>query len=105
MQRTLAFTAVRHIALRKKLWSLTLRQTAAMSTLLINQPKYSWLKELGLSEENDGVYNGTWGGKGEVRGRADRSGQETRAKYTVCVCQRDCVHRGPIQACQSLLLL
>ncbi|MGH0121526.1 UNVERIFIED_CONTAM: hypothetical protein FKN15_001501 [Acipenser sinensis] len=37
-----------------------------MSTLLINQPKYSWLKELGLKEENDGVYNGTWGGKGEV---------------------------------------
>ncbi|MBN3280530.1 AL7A1 dehydrogenase, partial [Polyodon spathula] len=37
-----------------------------MSTLLINQQKYSWLKELGLKEENDGVYNGTWGGKGEV---------------------------------------
>lgn len=38
-----------------------------MSTLLINQSKYSWLKELGLSEDNDGVYNGAWGGKGEVR--------------------------------------
>lgn len=67
MQRTLALASLRHFALRKKLCSLTIRHTAAMSTLLINQPKYSWLKELGLSEENPGVYNGTWGGKGEVR--------------------------------------
>ncbi|NP_001016377.1 alpha-aminoadipic semialdehyde dehydrogenase [Xenopus tropicalis] len=37
-----------------------------MSSLLINQPEYSWLKELGLKEDNEGVYNGTWGGKGEV---------------------------------------
>uniref|UniRef100_A0A3Q2U667 aldehyde dehydrogenase (NAD(+)) n=1 Tax=Fundulus heteroclitus TaxID=8078 RepID=A0A3Q2U667_FUNHE len=40
--------------------------SAAMSSLLINQPKYSWLKELGLSEDNPGVYNGSWGGSGEV---------------------------------------
>uniref|UniRef100_A0A3B4ZNR8 aldehyde dehydrogenase (NAD(+)) n=1 Tax=Stegastes partitus TaxID=144197 RepID=A0A3B4ZNR8_9TELE len=38
----------------------------AMSGLLINQPKYAWLKELGLSEDNPGVYNGSWGGSGEV---------------------------------------
>ncbi|XP_044518342.1 alpha-aminoadipic semialdehyde dehydrogenase isoform X2 [Gracilinanus agilis] len=37
-----------------------------MSTLLINQPQYSWLKDLGLKEENEGVYNGAWGGRGEV---------------------------------------
>ncbi|NP_001087698.1 alpha-aminoadipic semialdehyde dehydrogenase [Xenopus laevis] len=37
-----------------------------MSSLLINQPEYSWLKDLGLKEENEGVYSGTWGGKGEV---------------------------------------
>ncbi|XP_043833211.1 alpha-aminoadipic semialdehyde dehydrogenase isoform X2 [Dromiciops gliroides] len=37
-----------------------------MSTLLINQSQYSWLKDLGLKEENEGVYNGTWGGRGEV---------------------------------------
>uniref|UniRef100_A0A3Q1GXP3 aldehyde dehydrogenase (NAD(+)) n=1 Tax=Acanthochromis polyacanthus TaxID=80966 RepID=A0A3Q1GXP3_9TELE len=41
-------------------------QSAAMSGLLINQPKYAWLKELGLSEDNSGVYNGSWGGSGEV---------------------------------------
>ena len=41
-----------------------------MSTLLINQPQYAWLKELGLElglrEGNDGLYNGSWGGRGEV---------------------------------------
>ncbi|XP_060764651.1 alpha-aminoadipic semialdehyde dehydrogenase [Neoarius graeffei] len=66
MQRALSFTAFRQFVLQKRRCTLTLRQTAAMSTLLINQQKYSWLKELGLSEDNDGVYNGTWGGKGEV---------------------------------------
>ena len=35
--------------------------------LMIDEEKYSWLKDLGLKAENDGVYNGTWGGKGEVR--------------------------------------
>lgn len=46
---------------------------AFMSTLLISQPQYSWLKELGLREENEGVYNGSWGGRGEVCGRPRKS--------------------------------
>uniref|UniRef100_A0A8C9SG49 aldehyde dehydrogenase (NAD(+)) n=1 Tax=Scleropages formosus TaxID=113540 RepID=A0A8C9SG49_SCLFO len=60
--------AARHWVLRRKLLcaSACLRHRAAMSTLLINQPTYAWLRELGLREENDGVYNGTWGGRGEV---------------------------------------
>uniref|UniRef100_A0A8B9QFK8 Aldehyde dehydrogenase 7 family member A1 n=1 Tax=Apteryx owenii TaxID=8824 RepID=A0A8B9QFK8_APTOW len=29
---------------------------------------YAWLRELGLEEENPGVYNGRWGGSGEVGG-------------------------------------
>ncbi|XP_054253328.1 alpha-aminoadipic semialdehyde dehydrogenase isoform X2 [Indicator indicator] len=37
-----------------------------MSTLLISQPRYAWLRELGLQEENPGVYNGRWGGSGQV---------------------------------------
>lgn len=49
------------------------RPAAFMSTLLINQPQYSWLKELGLREENEGVYNGSWGGRGEVCGRPRKS--------------------------------
>ncbi|XP_028416803.1 alpha-aminoadipic semialdehyde dehydrogenase-like [Dendronephthya gigantea] len=34
--------------------------------LLINEPEFAWLKELGLKAENDGVYNGSWKGSGEV---------------------------------------
>lgn len=34
--------------------------------LLINDPKYSWLKELGLQAENKGVFDGTWRGSGTV---------------------------------------
>lgn len=43
---------------------------AAMSTLLVSQPRYAWLRELGLQEENSGVYNGLWGGSGQVRAAA-----------------------------------
>ncbi|KAH9500842.1 Alpha-aminoadipic semialdehyde dehydrogenase [Bulinus truncatus] len=53
--------------------SLTIRRSAvyqsrcmsAMSSLLIEDPKYSWLKELGLSSKNKGVYYGRWEGTGE----------------------------------------
>ncbi|XP_072272118.1 alpha-aminoadipic semialdehyde dehydrogenase [Pyxicephalus adspersus] len=54
------------ILLKRKIFSSCCRRTAAMSSLLINKPQYSFLKELGLKEENDGVYNGTWGGRGEM---------------------------------------
>lgn len=30
------------------------------SQLLIEDPKYSWLKELGLESDNKGVFDGTW---------------------------------------------
>ncbi|RZC32521.1 alpha-aminoadipic semialdehyde dehydrogenase [Asbolus verrucosus] len=33
---------------------------------LINDPKYSFLKELGLKATNSGVYDGTWKGSGEL---------------------------------------
>lgn len=33
---------------------------------MINEGKYAWLKDLGLKAENDGVFNGTWRGRGEV---------------------------------------
>lgn len=39
----------------------------AMSSLLIEDPKYSFLKTLGLENKNCGVYNGKWFGNGEVR--------------------------------------
>ena len=37
-----------------------------MSTLLIEDPKYSWLKELELDASNKGVFYGKWTGSGEV---------------------------------------
>lgn len=40
--------------------------SAQEETLLIDEAKYSWLKDLGLKAENDGVFNGSWGGKGQV---------------------------------------
>jgi len=41
--------------------------TRCMSSgLLLNEPKYAFLKELGIEEENNGVYDGTWKGSGEV---------------------------------------
>ncbi|CAH3188474.1 unnamed protein product [Porites evermanni] len=36
------------------------------SNLMINEGKYAWLKDLGLKAENDGVFNGTWRGRGEI---------------------------------------
>ncbi|XP_059165665.1 alpha-aminoadipic semialdehyde dehydrogenase-like [Physella acuta] len=42
------------------------RYLSTMSNLLIDDPKYSWLKDLGLSSKNNGVYNGKWCGGGEV---------------------------------------
>jgi len=32
----------------------------ASQSYLIEDPKYSFLKELGLQKENSGVYNGKW---------------------------------------------
>lgn len=37
------------------------------SDLLINEPQYSWLRGLGLQEENPGVCDGTWHASGPVR--------------------------------------
>lgn len=38
-----------------------------VSGFLIEDPKYSFLKELGLNEKNVGVFNGKWEANGEVR--------------------------------------
>jgi len=34
--------------------------------MLVSEPKYSFLKELGIGEVNDGVYDGKWFGSGEL---------------------------------------
>eukprot|EP00095_Tigriopus_kingsejongensis_P003353 maker-scaffold787_size97196-snap-gene-0.11 protein:Tk03353 transcript:maker-scaffold787_size97196-snap-gene-0.11-mRNA-1 annotation:"alpha-aminoadipic semialdehyde dehydrogenase" len=40
--------------------------SAGSEKLLIDEPKYAFLKELGLAKENPGVYHGKWFGSGEV---------------------------------------
>ena len=44
-------------------------QATRMSSYLIQDPKYSFLKDLGLTEKNHGVLakHGQWFGDGEVR--------------------------------------
>ena len=39
---------------------------STMSRLLIEEPKYSWLQELGLKADNLGVFCGAWSGQGQV---------------------------------------
>ena len=46
--------------------NLVRNQTATMATFLIEDPKYSWLKELELESSNKGVFYGKWDGTGEV---------------------------------------
>ncbi len=33
---------------------------------LIDDPKYAFLKDLGLGQDNQGVYDGKWNASGEV---------------------------------------
>ena len=52
------------------------------SNLMINEGKYAWLKDLGLKAENDGVFNGTWCGRGEVRLFMISSVKKLRGSYS-----------------------
>lgn len=53
---------LRHVKFLKYV-HLSLRKS---SSFLINDSKYSFLKELGLNEENVGVYDGQWDANGNV---------------------------------------
>jgi len=50
----------------KFIFNRNLSSTGVLNNFLVNDPKYSFLKELGLEEVNNGVYDGTWRGSGEV---------------------------------------
>lgn len=41
-------------------------QQASASSYLIEESKYSFLKDLGLDKKNLGVYHGQWTGSGKV---------------------------------------
>merc|ERR1711928_257722 len=46
--------------------SYAVRNMSSSQKYRIDQPQYSFLKDLGLEKKNAGVYNGTWFGNGEV---------------------------------------
>lgn len=51
--------------------SVLLRKTPYISQFqmarhLVTDPKYGFLKELGITSINPGLYDGKWGGSGEV---------------------------------------
>ena len=50
---------------KKIAWSVR-AMSGGGNGLLINDPKYSWIRELGLQENNPGVFDGTWRGSGQV---------------------------------------
>ena len=50
----------------KLLVSRTMASGSSTADLLINDAKYSWLKELGLQADNPGVFDGTWHANGPV---------------------------------------
>ena len=47
---------------------LALTRASSSSSLLINDSKYQFLQDLGLKENNSGVFDGEWKGSGEVSG-------------------------------------
>nr|CAI5846058.1 unnamed protein product [Callosobruchus analis] len=58
---------VRYNSLSLKTYSIIIRTMAvSRSEFLINNSQYSFLKELGLQETNNGVFDGKWKGSGQV---------------------------------------
>ena len=47
-------------------FSISKRNMSGGGDFLINEPKYAFLKDLGLESLNNGVYHGKWAGSGEV---------------------------------------
>lgn len=52
--------------LRSTIRSVTGTTVRMASTYMVDDPAYSFLKELGLQSSNPGVFNGKWIGSGEV---------------------------------------
>ena len=65
------------------IFATALRRSA--STYLVNDPKYSFLKELGIQEDNLGVYNGKWSGSGEVSNTFIYSSASIHLKITFII--------------------
>lgn len=64
-----------------------------MSSYLVENPKYSFLKDLGIERTNNGVYNGKWTGSGEIVKSVDPATGEVIAEIRTGTPQdyEDCV--------------
>lgn len=49
----------------RRAFSVPFRMQKAGVSYLINDPKYAWLRELGLQESNAGVFTGEWRANGK----------------------------------------
>lgn len=58
---------VRNIKSLDKLVHFRFTRSMSNKTFLIEQPRYGFLKELGLEANNLGVYNGKWFANGKVK--------------------------------------
>lgn len=74
------------LSLRQSAWKAAANATwrrSASSAAAAAMQKYPFLAELGIEEENPGVFNGTWGGSGElVKSRTPITGEELPAVRT-----------------------
>ena len=67
---------------------LGLRSSSSASSLLVNQGgKYQFLQDLGLKEQNLGVFDGEWKGSGEVNSYL-RAVDEIKTAYIMYFCDR-----------------
>lgn len=73
LQHKIYSTPVRHLA----------RMAQSTQNLLISQPEYSWLKDLGLSENNAGVFDGQWRTTGSVMQSLNPSNNKVIANVSV----------------------
>lgn len=55
------------LSLSKRFFINSRGYSSAMSGLLIEEPKYAFLKDLGIGADNLGAYYGEWTASGEVR--------------------------------------
>ena len=63
---------------------LGLRSSSSASSLLVNQGgKYQFLQDLGLKEQNLGVFDGEWKGSGEVNMKHLRAVDEIKTAYSM----------------------
>lgn len=77
---TMAFSALRTVG-RQSLIAMQQPHRLA-STFLVDDPKYSFLRDLGLKSRNSGVYNGNWTGTGPVTQSIDPSTGAVIAEVT-----------------------